>query len=252
MAHLRRRAAEQAGGGGAARATPISLIAAARIDEARGDPRRDRAAATTRRVDARGLASRQQDLRAHRDVLLRACRAQYSDYRANLNISYDLDLFGRDPLERRRGARRALAANEASREAVRLALAAQIAKSYFALRSFDEQVDLTRQTVALREEALALQRKRFNGGVISEFELRQLEAETAAVRALLPPLEREREREEAALGVLLGRSPRLIFEAGVTRTLAYDEMPGAARRCRRACPRSCCCAGPTWSRPSSA
>ena len=105
--------------------------------------------------------------------------------------------------------------------------------------------------MALREEALALQRKRFKGGIISEFDLRQLEAETAAVRALLPPLERDREREESALGVLLGRSPRLIFEGGVTRTLAYDEMPGPASL-PVGIPRSCCCAGPTWSRPSSA
>jgi len=110
---------------------------------------------------------------------------------------------------------------------VRLALAAQITKSYFALRSLDEQVDLTRRTVTLREEALQLQRRRFQGGIISEFDLRQLEAETAAVRAQLPPLERQREAEEAALGVLLGRSPKLIFEGGVTRALAYDEMPGA-------------------------
>src|SRR6185436_14383852 len=139
--------------------------------------------------------------------------------------SYDLDLFGRIRSSAD-AAREELAGNEASRDAIRLALAAQIAKSYFALRSFDEQVDLTRKTVALREEALALQRKRFQGGIISEFDLRQLEAETAAVRAQLPPLERE--REEAALGVLLGRTPKLIFEGGVTRTLAYDEMPGPA------------------------
>ena len=110
---------------------------------------------------------------------------------------------------------------------MRLSLAAQIAKSYCALRSLDEQVELTRKTVSLREEALALQKKRFQGGVISEYDLRQLEAEAAAVRALLPPLERDREREEAALGVLLGRTPKLIFEGGVTRSLAFDEKPGA-------------------------
>jgi len=88
-------------------------------------------------------------------------------------------------------------------------------------------VDLTRRTVTLREEALALQRKRFQGGVISEFELRQLEAETAAVRAQLPPLERDREAQEAALAVLLGRSPRAIFEQNVERKVLADEAPAA-------------------------
>ena len=51
--------------------------------------------------------------------------------------------------------------------------------------------------------------------MISEFELRQLEAEAAAVRAQLPPLELARDQQEAALAVLLGRSPAQIFDAGV-------------------------------------
>jgi multidrug efflux system outer membrane protein len=69
--------------------------------------------------------------------------------------------------------------------------------------------------VALREDALDLQRKRFDAGVISQFDLRQLEAETAVVRAQLPPLERDREREAIALAVLLGRSPADVFEKGI-------------------------------------
>ena len=200
-------------------------IAAARIDEARGILAEIQGQYYPT-VDARGQASRQK-ISERTATFFPGVPAQYSDYRANLNISYDLDLFGRIRSSAD-AARAELSANEASRDAVRLALAAQIAKSYFALRSFDEQVDLTRRTVTLREEALELQRKRFRGGLISEFELRQLEAETAAVRAQLPPLERAREAEEAALGVLLGRSPKLIYESGVTRTLAFDEMPGAA------------------------
>ena len=200
------------------------LIAAARIDEARGILAEIEGQYYPT-VDARGQASRQK-ISERTANFFPGVPAQYSDYRANLNISYDLDLFGRIRSSAD-AARAELAANEASREAVRLALAAQIAKSYFALRSLDEQVDLTRRTVTLREEALDLQRKRYRGGLISEFELRQLEAEAAAVRAQLPPLERQREAEEAALGVLLGRSPRLIFEGGVTRTLAYNELPGS-------------------------
>ena len=201
------------------------LIAAARIDEARG-VLAEIEGGYYPTLDARAGASRQR-VSQRTATSFPGIPTQYSDYRATLQLSYDLDLFGRIRSSAD-AARAELAANEASRDAVRLALAAQIAKSYFALRSFDEQVELTRRTVTLREEALGLQRKRFQGGLISEYELRQLEAETAAVRAQLPPLEREREREEAALGVLLGRSPRLIFEGGVTRTLAYDEMPGPA------------------------
>jgi len=106
---------------------------------------------------------------------------------------------------------------------VRLALAAQVAKVYFALRALDEQVAMTNRNVSLREDALGLQRRRFQGGVISEFELRQLEAEAAAVRAQLPPLELARDQQEAALAVLLGRTPQQIYEAGVTRTQIFEQ-----------------------------
>lgn len=100
-----------------------------------------------------------------------------------------------------------------------------MAKSYFALRSFEQQVELTRQTLKLREESLALQRKRRDAGVISEFELRQLEAEAAAARAQLPPLEREREREEAALAVLLGRTPAQVFESEIrTNSMVQESL----------------------------
>jgi len=152
---------------------------------------------------------------------------RFNDSRATLSVSYDVDLFGRIR-SGARAARAELEASEAARGAVRLALAAQVAQSYFALRALDEQVSLTRRTVSLREEALALQKKRFDAGVISEFDLRQLEAEAATVRAQLPPLERDREREEAALAVLLGRTPKRIFEESAARRQAENESPGPA------------------------
>ncbi|HET7197433.1 MAG TPA: TolC family protein, partial [Burkholderiales bacterium] len=156
------------------------VVAAARVDEARavlGEAN----SFFWPSIDAQAGGSRTEVSRRSATAFPGFPR-EFNDYRATLNVSYDIDLFGR----LRAGAEAAraeLAASEASRDAVRLALAAQVAKSYYAMQAFDEQVALTRETVRLREEALELQRKRFRGGVISEFELRQLEAETAAVRA---------------------------------------------------------------------
>ena len=197
-------------------------IAVARVDEARalvGEAE----SGLYPTLDARGSATRQQNSQKTA-TFFPGIPTRYNDARATLNVSYEADIFGRI----RAGAQAAradLAATEAARDTVRLALAAQVAKSYFTLRALDEQVFLTRKTVALREDALRLQKKRFDGGVISEFDYRQLEAETATVRAQLPPLERDREREEAALAVLLGRSPRQVFEQSVARREAEDERP---------------------------
>jgi multidrug efflux system outer membrane protein len=188
------------------------LVAAARVDEARA-LLAEQQSFFFPRVDAQASAARQR-ISQRNATSFPGIPNQFSQYRAGLNLSYEVDLFGR--LRSGAAAARAeLAANEASREAVRLALAAQVAKSYYALHALDQQVSLTKETLDLRDQALQLQRKRFQGGVISEFELRQLEAEAAVVRAQLPPLENAREREEAALSVLLGRTPKEVVESSV-------------------------------------
>jgi outer membrane protein, multidrug efflux system len=200
------------------------VIAAARVDEARALVGETESGFFPT-VDARGSATRQQNSQ-RTATFFPGVPTRFTDYRATLNVSYELDLFGRLRAGVR-AARAELAASEAARDTVRLALAAQVSKSYFTLRALDEQVALTRETLRLREDALGLQKKRFDGGVISEFEYRQLEAEAAAARAQLPPLERDREREEAALALLLGRSPRQIFESQVEIKKVFEESPTA-------------------------
>ncbi len=140
-----------------------------------------------------------------------------NDNIVRLDVSYEVDIWGRLHTAAR-AARADLLATQAARDTVRISLASDVAKTYFALRALDSQVTATRRALALREEGLNLQKKRFDEGLISIFELRQLEAEAATTRAQLPPLERDREIQEAALVVLLGRSPRAIIEDGVERT----------------------------------
>jgi multidrug efflux system outer membrane protein len=91
-----------------------------------------------------------------------------NDYRATINVSYELDLWGR--LRNTAGAARAeLLASESARDTVYLALAAQVARSYFALAALDARVELTRRTVLLREDALRLQKRRNENGLDLRF-----------------------------------------------------------------------------------
>ena len=202
------------------KSNPDLRIAAARVDEARALAAEARSFLLPT-VDVQGSAARDR-ISTATPLVPPGVPREISNYRATLNIAYEVDVFGR----LRSGSDAAaaeLAANEAAREAVRLALAAQLAQSYYALRSFEQQVALTRQTLGLREEALALQRKRRNAGVIGDFELRQLEAEVAQARAQLPVLEQAREREEVALQLLLGRSPKLVYESAIQRVDTADQ-----------------------------
>jgi multidrug efflux system outer membrane protein len=200
------------------------LAAAARVDEARAILGETRAALRPE-VGANASAGRSRSSAAT-GLLPPGTPRERDHYRATLDVSYEIDIFGR--LRAASDAARAdLAASEAVRDAVRLALAARVASSYYGLLALDEQVALTRRVLALREESLGLQRRRREAGVISDYDLRQLEAEAATLRAQLPPLERDREIEEAALAALLGRSPRAVFDDPLPRIVQAADAPSA-------------------------
>ena len=138
------------------------------------------------------------------------------DHVLRINASYEIDLWGK-----LKGASEAaqaeLLASESARDTVRNILTAQVAQGYFALLALDAQIATTRRTQETRMASLKLQQLRMQGGVSSEFEVRQVEAELAAVRAQTPALERSRTQQQNALAVLLGRSPRELVEGAIAR-----------------------------------
>lgn len=147
-------------------------------------------------------------------------------YNARINVGYELDLWGR--LRGASDAARAqLLATHAARETVRITLASQVVQSYFALISLDEQVNVTRRTIELRNQNLDLERHRYKAGLITDFNLRQLEAEVSAARAQLPALEQRRASVEVGLAVLLGRSPQAIVDERIAVEREKNELAAA-------------------------
>jgi len=133
-----------------------------------------------------------------------------------LDASYELDLWGK--LRRASEASRAdLLAAESARETVRLSLTAQVAQQYFALVSYDAQEAAIRRILDGRQERLALNKKRLEVGVISEYDLHQVEADEAAAQSQLASIVQARDKQEAALALLLGRSPREVMSGKLGR-----------------------------------
>lgn len=139
-----------------------------------------------------------------------------NSYRATLDAAYEVDLWGK--YRRASEAARAdLFAAESARDALYLSLTAQVAQQYFALIAADAQTALTEHTLASRNETLKLFAQRRDAGMLSEYDLRQAEAELAATRSQLAGLRQSRDRIESALTVLLGRSPREAMSGPVER-----------------------------------
>lgn len=133
-----------------------------------------------------------------------------------LSASYEFDFWGKYA-KADEAARARLLAQTASRGTVLTTLSANVAQSYFALRALDAQVQLAEQTLATRVENLRLQKRRFEGGVVGELELRQAESEAASVQGTLQQAQQGRSNAESALALLLGRKPADIVRPTLAR-----------------------------------
>ncbi|HKO89387.1 MAG TPA: efflux transporter outer membrane subunit [Burkholderiales bacterium] len=130
----------------------------------------------------------------------------YTIWRADLNASWEVDLFGRigDGV---RAAESEAGSSEATYQSLMLALQADVASVYFQLRAMDSELALLRDTVDWRHQNVDLTQKRFNAGAISELDLARAKTELATTQSEMHALERQRARLEHALAVLLGRAP---------------------------------------------
>lgn len=136
------------------------------------------------------------------------------NYNAQINVSYEVDLWGK--LRRATEAAKAdLLASQSAQDTVRNTLTAQLVQGYFAIIALDKQIGVAQRTEQTRKDTLKLQQLRLSAGISSEFEVRQVEADLAAVQAQIPALKNQRIQQNNALAVLLGRSPKEIVESGV-------------------------------------
>ena len=148
-----------------------------------------------------------------------------NDYRVGVDASYQVDLWGKFRTATR-AAQDDLLASQYARETVRTVVAAQVAQTYFQLLAADAQLRLLQDTLKTRGETVALQRDRYQGGVIGEFDLATAEAERAAVASDVAVTQRAISQFESALAVLLGRSPREVFETKVDRDVGIVRLLG--------------------------
>jgi outer membrane protein, multidrug efflux system len=106
--------------------------------------------------------------------------------------------------------RATLAATEWGRRAVVTSLVAQVAEAYFALRAIDLNLDISRQTLASRQESLRLTQVRAAGGVASELDVRQAEQLVFGASAVIVDLERQAEQQENLISILQGNNPGAV------------------------------------------
>ncbi len=129
-------------------------------------------------------------------------------------VGYELDFWGRYQ-RASQSARAQLLSTQYGREATKLSLTGEVARSYFGLIAAAEQLARARDTLASRDESVRIERLRLDAGESDEFTFKRAEAEAAATRVAAHQLELEVVRRTNALGVLLGRSPKDLIDNAV-------------------------------------
>jgi outer membrane protein, multidrug efflux system len=127
-------------------------------------------------------------------------------YRAGLDASWELDLFGRV-----HAAVAAVSANAESFEAalgsVRVSVAADVARNYFELRGIQQRLSVLDRSLANQRETWRLTVVRRDAGIGEEQDVASAAARVSAIEAGVPPLRSALAAHEHRLAVLTGKAP---------------------------------------------
>src|SRR6202030_725905 len=127
-------------------------------------------------------------------------------YRAGFDASWELDLFGRV-----RAAVAAASANaeslEAALSAVRVSVAAEVARNYFELRGVQQRMSVLDRSLVNQRETLRLTTVRRDAGIGEEQGVASASARVWAIEAELPPLRTALAPRAHRLAVLTGQAP---------------------------------------------
>jgi len=139
----------------------------------------------------------------------------FNDFTLPLNASWEPNIWGQTTLAVR-GAAAAAQSSAALLENIRLSAQAELAADYFTLEADDLQETFLSSATASYVEALRLTVNRYNGGIASQVDVSQAQAQLSGARAQATDLAIVRAQLEHAIAVLVGEPPA-VFALPVSR-----------------------------------
>ena len=170
--------------------------AGARVEQAKALLRGADANRTVQ-VSANAGASRQGG------ALINAIGSSGTLFNTSVNLSYEVDLFGR-LAKASDAAVHDAQAREALMHSARLAVQTDVAQTYFSMRGLDTERAVLRTALTAQRAAVELNERRVRAGLISDIDVQRQRMSLAATETDLATLERQRTLYEHALAVLVG------------------------------------------------
>jgi outer membrane protein, multidrug efflux system len=197
-------------------------LAVAQVEEAEGVVR-EAGAAILPEIDLAGNSNRTASSNAVAIPTPAGFPSVRNDHRFVFSTTFELDFWGK--LRNASVAAQArLLATRYARDVVMLTLASTTAQTYFALRSLDAQIVVTRTSLVTREDSLGIVRDRVKGGYASDLDLAQANVARANAASQLRDLLRQRSLAEHQLQTLTGNLD-LRLPAGDALDLPTPALP---------------------------
>ncbi len=148
----------------------------------------------------------------------------FTGYEGELQASYEVDLFGRlrDNTE---AARAQLLATAAAAATVRIATVSSVVEAYVQLRANDASLDIAQQTLAARQQELALRNHQVQQGYAAQLVSNEAELGVQSVVQQIPNIVISIRQSEDALSLLLGDDPTFIPRGRALVDLALPPVP---------------------------
>lgn len=129
-----------------------------------------------------------------------------SQYFSELNVSWELDVWGKMRRQKESALAEYLQTYEA-RKAVQTALVAAIADGYYNLLMLDEQMEVAKRNLQLNDSTLQIVKLQRDAGEVTALAVQQTESQMLVAASLIPQLEQEIALQENTLMALTGRMP---------------------------------------------
>lgn len=129
-----------------------------------------------------------------------------NQFQALLNLSYEIDVWGRIRNLTDSSLLLFLSQKDARRTVI-LTLVTQVADAYFELRILDKQLAVSNNTVEIRKRALHIAETQFREGLVSKMEVKQAASLVDDALATVKQIEESIGLQEDLISVLIGENP---------------------------------------------
>lgn len=134
----------------------------------------------------------------------------YTDYVLGFDASWELDFFGYTRRTVEASTARWQSQFESANDVV-ITTVAEVAKTYTQYRVYQQRISITKHNIASYAETARLVRLQYRAGSATQLDVKRIESQLLAAKALLPPLQADARAQVAALAVLVGEYPEDLY-----------------------------------------